>query len=152
LIDRNAGLRRFIGLVRIPVTPCRSANILLCQRVENNGGLLSAVGVVDVFTFGRNEDSANFKAVTFLTGHQGDVGPHIVVIEMVTEDLTVVAKTNFLSFSYAHSVDTSAPGAFQLTTNFDIGLSMLPYLGTYTVHAVVDSIAVAKTFITLRRE
>ncbi len=60
-----------------------------------------------------------------------------------------VAEAPAHDFHYAYKVDSSAPGAFLLTTEFNVDISRLT-LATYYIQARLDGAVVAQTPLTLR--
>lgn len=127
-----------------------TSNILLCESIEVRNGLQCALRIIDIFQFENQRDSANFKALTTVTGTPGDQTQHVIVVQMIAADEVVVSTATPLLFTYGYSLDPLAPGGFRLVTNFKIDPSTLHMLGTFMIRASVDGIPAAETPITLR--
>jgi hypothetical protein len=129
--------------------PVLSANILLCESVTKDNGMQSANRILDIFSFSPSQPTVRFKALTLLTSNPGDRQIHTVHLEMRGYGV-VPAFTHPQDFYFAYSIDASAPGGYQLTTNFELSMALLPCPGTFSIVALVDRIEVAHTPITLR--
>jgi hypothetical protein len=127
-----------------------AANVVLCESVlAEKSGFLSAMRLINVITFTAQSPRFSFKALTSLNADPGDLTFHSIHVQLVRGDGYIAAHTTPLQFTYGYSIDPSGPGAFYLTTNFDL-LASESMPGNYAVVAFVDGVAVARAPLMLR--
>jgi len=129
-----------------------SANIILCESVllERND-VASAVRIVNVITLAPGNNVAHFKAHTMLNSDSADLSTHVLQLQVFTRSGQLVVSAPQYRFVFANRLDFSGPGAFNLTTDFNVDINQLPALGYFTVVVFLDGERVATTPIMLRR-
>lgn len=134
----------------LKTTSNKAANIVLCESVlSEKSGFLSAMRLINVITFNAQNPRFSFKALTALNAEPGDFAVHSIALQMVRGDGYIAAHTMPLQFVYGYAIDPTGPGAYYLTTNFDlVGSQSLP--GNYSVAAFVDDVVVASAPVMLR--
>lgn len=129
-----------------------SANILLCESVlTEKSEVSSAIRIVNVVTAAPGQATAHFFAHTMLNSQSLEPTPHVLQIQIFTREGQPVSSAPEYRFVYSNRVDVSGPGAFNLTTEFNIDLSHFPPMAYYVVAAFLDGQRVATTPIMLRR-
>ena len=80
-----------------------------------------------------------------------DFQQHVVQVQMHGPDGVLVASAPEYRFVYGNKLDHLGPGAFNLTTDFNLDLRPLGTLGNYTISAYLDGQRVAGAPLMLRR-
>ena len=124
-------------------------SLLVCQLVLREAGPVSAIRIQDVITV-NSWTFANFFVMTFLHSDAPDGNQHILRVVMFDAKRTSVAAGSDYRFVYQHGVDPTAPGAFLLTTEFNLDLTPIEP-GVYHIEAWLDGTRVARTPLMLRR-
>ena len=110
---------------------------------------------MDALSLGASSQSARFFVLTYLHSHPNDQASHRIKVQMVGrsgETWVTAASAPEEPFLYGYKVDPSAPGAFLLTTEFNLDLRPIEHmLGLFYIQVFVDGEFVAQTPLTLRR-
>jgi hypothetical protein len=132
-----------------------SVSLIVCESVLNEtAGATSAIRIMDVLTAGRLSNVARFFVLTYLHSVPLDYGQHIAQIQLVglrNSNWVVVANAPPHAFVYSYALVPSAPGAFMLTTEFNLDLTTLGQLGTFWVQLLLDGNMIEQTPLTLQR-
>ena len=109
----------------LPQSPTHlSANIIACETVlSERTEIVSAVRILNVLAIGAGNNFARFSTLTFVTSQPGDLGQHNLQVRMQTMHGELVAQAPGYPFVYGYKIDLTGPGAFMLTTNFNIDLT-----------------------------
>lgn len=121
---------------------------------EADGGT-TAVRILDVIRCGRLSQAVRFFVLTYLHSERADFQNHTLKVRMVEHKASGesfrIAEAPEASFKYARNLVKTGPGAFMMTTTFNLELAPLGSLGTYFIEAHVDGKRVAETPLTLLR-
>jgi hypothetical protein len=132
-----------------------SASVIVCESVlTEKSGLLSAIRIMDSLRVPPGATIARFFALTRIHAKPLDFLPHVLQVRMVFpagDDWVPVSTAPDHRFSYGYNIEKTAPGGFNLTTEFNIDLKPLGGLGTYYVQALLDGKYLNQCPITLRR-
>jgi hypothetical protein len=127
--------------------------LIVCESVLREvTGIVSAMRIVDIITTAR--PSAHFYTLTLLHTTSVDVIEHSLQIKLMgiqNDQWVQVAQAPEHRFAYSYQVDRYAPGAFALTTEFELDLAPLHLPETYYVQAWLDGELLAQTTLRLRR-
>ena len=131
-----------------------SVTLLACEAVlnEQTGGV-STIRIMDVLTLGMSM-AARFFVLTYLHSRTVDFGQHVAKLQMFglrSGNWAVVADAPAHTFTYSYAATPNAPGAFMLTTEFNLDLRTFGELGTFWIRLSVDGDDLEQTPITLRR-
>lgn len=134
-----------------------SASLIVCESVlhEERTGAVSAIRIMDVLNLGRLSTIARFFVLTYLHSRPLDFAQHIAKV-----GLTALRNGKWVRFAdapdhafvYSYRMDPSGPGAFLLTTEFNLDLTTLGELGTFWVQLLVDEELIEQTPLTLLRK
>lgn len=129
-----------------------SANVVLCETVliEKND-VASAIRIINVITVAPGSHLASFKAHTILNCDTFDFSQHVVQLQVFRRDGAIVGSAPPYNFIFANRVDTTGPGAFNLTTEFTIDMTRLPRFDYYFVAVFVDGNRIGGTPLMLRK-
>ena len=132
-----------------------SVTLLACETIlnEKTGGV-STIRIMDVLTVGSLSMGARFFVLTYLHSRTVDFGQHVAKLNMLgfrNGNWSVVADAPAYTFTYSYAATPNAPGAFMLTTEFNLDLRTFGELGTFWVQLAVDGDLLEQTPITLRR-
>lgn len=132
-----------------------SVSLIVCETVLNEKSeSVSAIRITDVLLIGSLSNSARFFAITYLHSRPFDFGQHLATVQLLglrNGEWISVADAPPRAFVYSYRMVASGPGAFMLTTEFNLDLTTLGELGTFWVQLSVDGEAVEQTPITLLR-
>lgn len=132
-----------------------SVNLLVCESVlDEKSGSVSAIRIMDVLLVGPASTSARFFVLTYLHSRPLDFGRHVAQVQMTglrRGEWISVAHAPPHAFVYSYRMAADGPGAFMLTTEFNLDLTTLGELGTFWVQLSVDGAQVEQTPITLLR-
>lgn len=130
-----------------------SANVIACETVlfEKND-VPSAVRIMSVLTLPPGRTDAHFFSVTFLHCQPGDHIPHKLRIHVARSDGSLVADAPEHPFLYGYRVDPRGPGAYILTTEFNIDVTRLAMPCDCLIIASLDGNAVARAPVMLRQQ
>ncbi len=133
--------------------PLLSANVIICESVlTEKTDVTSAIRILNVLTVSPSKNLATFRVHTALASTPTDFEQHVVKVWMHPLDSAVVAaEAPEYRFVYGRKIDFSGPGAFNLTTDFNLDLRPLGDLGHYLIVVSLDGQLVARTPLTLRR-
>jgi hypothetical protein len=130
-----------------------SVSLIVCESVLNeNTGATSAIRIMDVLTIGRLSRAARFFVITYLHSRVGDFGQHVAKVQLAGlrgGQWVSVADAPPHSFVYSYRMDPTGPGAFMLTTEFNLDLTTFGDLGSFWVQLSVDGEYVEQTPLTL---
>jgi hypothetical protein len=136
-----------------------SVSLLICESVlnERSGGV-SAIRIMDVLHIGLASPVARFFVLTYLHSRTVDFTQHFAKVHMLGMrngqwSIVAEAPTHFFVYSYGPPESPiSGPGAFMLTTEFNLDLTTFGELGTFWVQLSVDGVLEEQTPITLLRK
>ncbi len=134
-----------------------SASVIICESVlaEKTTELISAIRIHNVVNVPIQATFAHFFVLTYLHAQAADVKHHTLQVQLgrwEDEKWVPYAAAQPRTFVYGRKVDPTAPGAFILTTEFNLDLRPMPAaLGTFLVHASLDGESCAWAPLTLRR-
>jgi hypothetical protein len=133
-----------------------SVSLIVCESVLNEAtGAASAIRILDVLKIGRLSNIARFFVLTYLHSKPFDSGKHVAQVQMLgvrNNSWVTVANAPPHDFAYSYGVVVNAPGAFMLTTEFNLDLTTLGGLGTFWIQLLVDGVLVEQTPLTLQRQ
>lgn len=131
-----------------------SSSILLCELVLNEPtGRISLIRVIDVINTPPGVP-AHFFSLTYLHSDLSDYLPHVLQVQVAKWEFDhwdVLAAAPPQPFLYGYKLDPSGPGAFALSTEFNLNVERLGGRGTVFVQALVDGQLVTQTPLMLRR-
>ncbi len=133
-----------------------STSLLICEAVlqEADGGT-TAVRILDIIRCGRLSQAVRFFALTYLHSEPSDLQDHALKVQMIeykaNGESIIVADAPEAPFRYGRNILKTGPGAFMMTTTFNLELTPLGSLGTYFIQALVDGKRVAEVPLTLLR-
>ena len=132
--------------------PIISANIVLCLDVltEKTTELPSAMKMASVLNIA-SRDYAHFCSIASVFCSPGDHSPHVMSVRMMTPEGINAGSAPDHAFLYGYRQDPEGYGGYNLTTTFDIDLTLLPHLGWFLVCVYVDGEWVTQAPIMLRR-
>ena len=132
-------------------------SLIICESVlREASGSVSAIRIQDIIRVPRGSYSARFFVLTILHSDVFDAASHVLQVLMLGwngSGWVPVANAPPYTFQYQYTADPTAPGAFLLTTEFNLNLSTLgiePF-ATYYVQALLDSELITQTPVTLRQ-
>jgi hypothetical protein len=133
-----------------------SVSLIVCESVlhEEKTGAVSAIRIMDILKIGRLSNVARFFVLTYLHSRALDLEHHSAQVQLVAlrgGRWVSVATAPPHGFAYSCGTLSSAPGAFMLTTEFNLDLNTLGELGTFWVQLSVDGEIVEQTPFTLQR-
>lgn len=131
-----------------------SANIIVCQSIlrDVKTEIITAHNVLDTVTTDPGQSRVHFYTLTLVYGYADDTVGHTLSIRIAKPNGELVTIAQDHSFNYTRKINRLAPGGLHLFTEFVIDLAPLEPLETfYVVWAFLDSDAVAKTPLMLRR-
>ena len=133
-----------------------SVSLLICESVLNETtGAVSAVRIMDVLTVGSLSRAVRFFVVSYLHSHTIDFAQHVAQVQMLglrDGQWISVASAPPQTFVYSYKMASGAPGAFLLTTEFNLDLTTFGELGTFWIQLSVDNDLVEQTPLTLLRK
>jgi hypothetical protein len=133
-----------------------SVSLIVCESVLNEPtGAASAIRILDVLKIGARSIGARFFVLTYLHSKPFDSAQHVTEISMLgfrNGNWVIVASTAPRHFAYSYAMVHNAPGAFMLTTEFNLDLATLGDLGTFWIQLLVDGELVEQTPLTLQRQ
>jgi hypothetical protein len=132
-----------------------SVSLIICESVlsETKGGV-SAIRILDVLTVTPQSSVARFFVLTYLHSRPFDLTQHTAKVQLVAfreNGWTRVADAPEYKFAYGYRMDPNGPGAFLLTTEFNLNLLTVGPLGVFYVQLILDGELAAQTPITLLR-
>lgn len=132
-----------------------SVSLIVCESVlSEKTGIVSAIRITDVLTVGPQSALARFFVLTYLHSHPLDLQQHVAKVQLMglrEGAWGSVAEAPDQRFVYGYKLDPSGPGAFMLTTEFNLDLTMLGALGVLYVQVLVDGNLEDQTPLTLLR-
>jgi hypothetical protein len=133
-----------------------SVSLIICESVlsEKTGGV-SAIRIMDVLSIGPQSLAARFFVISYLHSSSMDFQQHFAKVHLVAlrnGQWVSVAEAPDHGFIYSYRLDPTGPGAFLLTTEFNLDLTDIGELGTFWVQLMIDGQLVAQTPIMLRRK
>lgn len=133
-----------------------SVSLIVCESVLNEKTeSVSAIRIMDVLAVGPLSTSARFFVVTYLHSRPLDFGQHVAKVQLTglrDGQWISVAEAPAHDFAYSYRTVASGPGAFMLSTEFNLDLTTLGELGTFWVQLSVDGEQVEQTPLTLLRK
>ena len=133
-----------------------SVSLIVCESVlhEEKTGAVSAIRIMDILKIGRLSNVTRFFVLTFLHSRALDLEQHSAQVQLMGlrggKWVSVVTAPPH-GFAYSRGTLASAPGAFMLTTEFNLDLYTLGELGTFWVQLSVDGEIVEQTPLMLQR-
>ena len=132
-----------------------SVSLIVCESVlSEKTGSVSAIRIMDVLTVGPQSTLARFFVLTYLHSRPLDLQQHVAKVQLMglREGAWIsVADAPDHRFAYGYKMDASGPGAFMLTTEFNLDLTTLGTLGVFYVQVSVDGKVEQQTPLTLLR-
>jgi hypothetical protein len=133
-----------------------SVSLIICETVLNEKTeSVSAIRIMDALTFKPLARAARFFVLTYLHSRPFDIERHVAIVQLAglrDGKWTSFAEAPPHTFVYSYRLDPNAPGAFMLTTEFNLDLATLGELGTFWVQLAVDGEIIGRTPITLLRQ
>jgi len=131
-----------------------SVSLIVCESILNEKitESASAIRIMDVLMVGPRSTSARFFVLTYLHSRPLDFGQHIAKIQLLglrNGQWISVAEAPGHAFAYSYRMEAYAPGAFMLTTEFNLDLTTIGELGTFWIQLSVDGELVEQTPLTL---
>ena len=135
-----------------------SVSLLICESVLNEKTeAVSAIRIMDIVMLGPLSPVARFFVLPYLHSRTVDFAQHVAKVQMLgirNGAWAVVAEApphNFV-YSYGTLPPGIGPGAFMLTTEFNLNLTTFGELGTFWIQLSVDGELEEQTPITLLRK
>lgn len=134
-----------------------SVTLLICESVLNETtGSVSTIRIMDILTVGPLSIAARFFVLSYLHARTVDFAHHTAHVKMLgfrNGGWAVVAEAPPHTFVYSYRAlpPGVGPGAFMLTTEFNLNLATLGELGTFWVQLSIDGEVEEQTPITLQR-
>lgn len=130
-----------------------SVSLIICESVLNEStGAVSAIRILDVLTIARQSSAIRFFVITYLHSQPGDTEQHFAQVRLMAQragQWTSAAEAPPHTFTYSYRMDPNGPGAFILTTEFNLQVVKLGEMGTFWVQLSVDGKQVEETPLTL---
>lgn len=133
-----------------------SVSLIICESVlsEKTGGV-SAIRIMDVLFIGRLSSAARFFVLSYLHSGSIDFQKHVAKVQLAAfrdGQWVSLAEAPDHGFVYSYRLDPTGPGAFMLTTEFNLDLTTIGPLGTFWIQLMIDGGLAAQTPIMLRRK
>ena len=135
-----------------------SVGLLICESVLNeNTGAVSAIRIMDILTVGAFSPAARFVVLSYLHARTVDFAQHTAKVQMLgirngSWAIVAEAPPHVFVYSYGTLPPGIGPGAFMLTTEFNLNLTTFGELGTFWVQLSIDGELEEQTPITLLRK
>jgi hypothetical protein len=135
-----------------------SVSLLICESVLNEKTeSVSAIRIMDILTVGALSPVARFFVLSYLHSRTVDFAQHAAKIQMLgirNGGWVVVAEAppHVFVYSYGTLPPGVGPGAFMLTTEFNLNLTTFGELGTFWIQLSIDGEVEEQTPITLLRK
>lgn len=144
-----------MGVRAVPNENLLSANLILCESVLTEAtGTKTAVRMVNFFTIPyAGNPLIHFFALSFLTCRGPDTSRHVAKVDMVEITSGVpVAEAPEHPFFYGFAPDIpNGPGAFSLSTEFNLDTSKVRVPSPYLVRLRLNGVVEGQTLLMLRR-
>ncbi|HEV8038874.1 MAG TPA: hypothetical protein VGP62_08430 [Bryobacteraceae bacterium] len=129
-----------------------SANVIVCEAVLfEKTDVPTAVRIMTAIRLAGGTKSAHFFVVTFLNSQPGDFAKHVLKIQVLDKSGPFISQADDYPFVYGYKLDSSGPGGFTLTTEFNIDTTSMPSPAGWIIVAFLDGQAVARIPLMLLR-
>jgi hypothetical protein len=130
-----------------------SVSLIICESVLNEStGAASAIRIMDVLTIGKLSRAIRFFVITYLHSYPGDFEEHVAKVRLLAQrngEWVSAADAPPHAFKYSYRMDPGGPGAFMLSTEFNLEVAKIGELGTFWIQLSVDQKDIERTPLTL---